>query len=397
MKKLTPLDEALTLALGAAEPIDRTEELPLALASGRVAAESVRADLDVPPFDRAAMDGYAVRALDVKDAPAKLSCVGKVLAGGEAQQAVSRGTCVAVATGSPMPGGADSVVMVEHTHLEGDIVTIEKPIAAGKNVALKGEDIKTGEVVLEAGSVLNPGRLGALAAVGRMSVSVYEKPTALVIPTGGEVVPPGSGPLKPGQIYDINTTTLLAALGEFGAEAEGHPVVEDEMDKLLGAAEKGSGSDLLIMTGGSSVGERDLLGEVLSQVGEMLFHGLAVKPGKPTLMARRKGSRQLIVGMPGYPSSCLSNAYIVLGPLVARLGRRPAPRLQTVELPLAANVPAASGRLQIFTVSLRDGQAHPAFKTSGAITSMSRADGYIEVPADGEGFKAGTLVTVKLF
>jgi molybdenum cofactor synthesis domain-containing protein len=391
------LDEALALAVEAARPVERTEEVPLSEANGRVVAQEVRAEADVPPFDRAAMDGYAVRAVDTEKAPKSLTLLGRVLAGEEPSLLVEPGCCLAVATGAPMPAGADAVVMVEHTEAEGETIHIGKSVKAGKNMALRGEDIGAGDIVVEIGTILNPGRLGALAAVGRSMVSVYEKPTAAVIPTGEEIVPPGSGPLKPGQIYDINTTTLLAALREFGASVVGHPPVEDDMDSLRQAIAEAAEADLLVLTGGSSVGEKDLLADALAEAGELFFHGIAVKPGKPTMLARRAASRQLIIGMPGYPTSCLSNAYLILGPLVARLGRRPAPRLQSLELALAGPLPASSGRLQIFTVSIRGGKAHPAYKTSGAITSMSQADGYIEVPAESPGLEAGTIVTVKLF
>ncbi len=396
-KQLTPLEEALALALEAAEPLERTEEVSVPEASGRVVVEVVRAEDDVPPFDRAAMDGYAVQAADTVGAPVELTCVGRVFAGEEAADEVSPGTCVAVATGAPMPAGADAVVMVEHTEAEGDAVRILKPIKAGKNAAPRGEDIRAGEVVIEAGALLNPSHLGALAAVGLTKVTVYAKPSAVVIPTGQEIVPPGSGPLGPGQIYDINTTTLLAALGEFGAAAVAHPVVDDDREDILEAIDGLPEADLVILTGGSSVGERDLLAEVFSELGPLLFQGIAVKPGKPTLMARRSDSRQLLVGMPGYPTSCLSNAYLFLRPLVARIGRLPAQRLKAIEVPLAISVPGASGRLQVLTVTVVGGQAHPAYKTSGAITSMSRADGYIEIPADAPGLEAGTRVLVKLF
>ncbi|MDA2917213.1 molybdopterin molybdotransferase MoeA, partial [Nitrospinae bacterium AH_259_B05_G02_I21] len=283
------------------------------------------------------------------------------------------------------------------TEATGDTVRIFKPIEAGKNAAPRGEDIRAGEVVIEAGALLNPARLGALAAVGRATVLVYAKPSAVVIPTGKEIVPPGKGPLGPGQVYDINTATLLASLEEFGAAAAAHPVVDDDREALLEAIQRFPEADLLILTGGSSVGERDLLAEVFSEAGSLIFKGIAVKPGKPTLMAHRKGSRQLLVGMPGYPTSCLTNAYILLGPLVARIGHRPAPRLQTLELPLAGAVSGGSDRLQILTVAVAGGQAHPVFKTSGAITSMSQADGYIEIPTDSPGLEAGTPVLVKLF
>ena len=396
-KQLTPLDEALALALEAAEPLEGTEVVSVPSATGRVVAEAVRAEADVPPFDRAAMDGYAVRAADTVGAPVTLTCVERVYAGEETSLSVEPGTCIGVATGAPMPAGADAVVMVELTEATGEAVRILKPIETGRNAAPRGEDIRAGEVVIESGVLLNPARLGALAAVGRSTVLVYTKPSAVVIPTGKEIVPPGEGPLGPGQIYDINTTTLLASLEEFGAATVAHPVVDDDREALLEVIGRFAEADLLVLTGGSSVGERDLLAEVFSEVGSLIFKGIAVKPGKPTLMARRNGSRQLLVGMPGYPTSCLTNAYLLLDPLVARIGHRPAPRLQTLELPLARAVSGGLGRLQILTVAVVGGQAHPVFKTSGAITSMSEADGYIEIPADSPGLEAGTPVLVKLF
>ncbi|MCH6566854.1 MAG: molybdopterin molybdotransferase MoeA [Nitrospinae bacterium] len=396
-KQLTPLDEALALALEAAEPLEGTEVVSVPSATGRVVAEAVRAEADVPPFDRAAMDGYAVRAADTVGAPVTLTCVERVYAGEETSLSVEPGTCIAVATGAPMPAGADAVVMVEHTEATGEAVRILKPIETGRNAAPRGEDIRAGEVVIESGVLLNPARLGALAAVGRSTVLVYAKPSAVVIPTGKEIVPPGEGPLGPGQIYDINTTTLLASLEEFGAATVAHPVVDDDREALLEVIGRFPEADLLVLTGGSSVGERDLLAEVFSEVGSLIFKGIAVKPGKPTLMARRKGSRQLLVGMPGYPTSCLTNAYLLLDPLVARIGHRSAPRLQTLELPLARAVSGGLSRLQILTVAVAGGKAHPVFKTSGAITSMSEADGYIEIPANSPGLEAGTPVLVKLF
>ncbi len=396
-KQLTPLDEALALALEAAEPLEGTEVVSVPSATGRVVAEAVRAEADVPPFDRAAMDGYAVRAADTVGAPVTLTCVERVYAGEETSLSVEPGTCIGVATGAPMPAGADAVVMVELTEATGEAVRILKPIETGKNAAPRGEDIRTGEVVIESGVLLNPARLGALAAVGRNTVLVYAKPSALVIPTGKEIVPPGEGPLGPGQIYDINTTTLLASLEEFGADVVAHPVVDDDREALLEVIGRFPEADLLVLMGGSSVGERDLLAEIFSEVGSLIFKGIAVKPGKPTLMARRNGSRQLLVGMPGYPTSCLTNAYLLLDPLVARIGHRPAPRLQTLELPLARAVSGGLSRLQILTVAVVGGKAHPVFKTSGAITSMSEADGYIEIPADSPGLEADTPVLVKLF
>ncbi|MCZ6660872.1 MAG: molybdopterin molybdotransferase MoeA, partial [bacterium] len=232
-KQLTPLDEALGLALEAAEPLEGTEVVSVPSATGRVVAEAVRAEADVPPFDRAAMDGYAVKAADTVGAPVILTCVERVYAGEETSLSVEPGTCIAVATGAPMPAGADAVVMVEHTEATGEAVRILKPIETGRNAAPRGEDIRAGEVVIESGVLLNPAQLGALAAVGRSTVLVYAKPSALVIPTGKEIVPPGEGPLGPGQIYDLIPTPLLASLVEFGAATVAHPVVDVDREALL--------------------------------------------------------------------------------------------------------------------------------------------------------------------
>jgi molybdenum cofactor synthesis domain-containing protein len=201
--------------------------------------------------------------------------------------------------------------------------------------------------------------------------------------------------LKPGQIYDINRYTLASIIGAHGGLAVVHPTAPDRIEDLTAAVEATAREDLLVFSGGSSVGERDLIMDVLGRMGEVIFHGIAVKPGKPTVFGRI--GRRPVLGMPGYPTSCLSNAYLLLVPMLRRMARLPEYRPHSVRLPLGRRVVSTTGRHQFFTVRIADGTAVPAFKASGDITSMSQADGYIEIPAQTDIVEAGEVVDVKLF
>ena len=234
---------------------------------------------------------------------------------------------------------------------------------------------------MQAGTALNASRLGALAALGLTGVDIYAKPRVAILSTGNEIVDPGE-PLAPGQIYDINRVTLSAVVGEHGGIAVPYRTAVDTLDDLSRAVDECLEQDLLVFSGGSSVGHRDLIMDVIAAKGEVLFHGIAVKPGKPTAFGRIAG--KLVFGMPGYPTSCLSNAYILLAPTLRRMARLPVQTVRSVTLPLGARVVSVTGRHQFYTVRIVDGAALPAFKASGDITSMSQADGYIEIPADTE-------------
>ncbi|MCA1652570.1 MAG: molybdenum cofactor biosynthesis protein, partial [Acidobacteria bacterium] len=223
---------------------------------------------------------------------------------------------------------------------------------------------------------------------------VYERPRVAILSTGSEIVSPGE-PLGPGQIYDINRYTLSAVINAHGGIALPQPTAPDNLRELTDAVMQSTSEDLLVFSGGSSVGERDLILDVLQAAGEVLFHGIAVKPGKPTVFGRVNG--RPVLGMPGYPTSCLSNAYMLLIPILRRMARRPAHRPQTVSVPLSRRIVSTTGRHQFYTVRIVDGTAVPAFKASGDITSMSQADGYIEIPAQTDIVEAGELVEVKFF
>jgi molybdenum cofactor synthesis domain-containing protein len=344
------------------------------------------------------MDGYAVRADDTTGAsratPRTLRCIEKVFTGQLAVQTLGPGECIEIATGAPMPPGADAVVMVEETDGGTDSVQVFAAVMRAQNIGRQGADIQKGQDVLQPGTLLNASRVGAVAALGLTGVAVYARPRVAILSTGNEIVEPGQ-PLAPGQIYDINRFTLSAVVTDHGGVPVPYRIAADTIEDLARSVDECLEQDVLVFSGGSSVGERDLILDVITAKGEMLFHGIAVKPGKPTAFGRISGKP--FFGMPGYPSSCLSNAHILLAPALRRMARLPDQIIRSLTLPLASRVVSAPGRHQFYTVRIENGLAIPAFKASGDITSMSRADGYIEIPADVEVVEAGTLVDVTLF
>lgn len=381
-KLLVSQEEAEDIIMAHRKPVQDTEIITLSESSGRVLSSDVKAQRSVPPFNRGAMDGYAVVADDTYGADEReiiLKLDGVIHAGEVSDQVVDAGHCLQIATGSPMPEGADAVVMVEYTEETENGILITKPVYPGANVSKKGEDIKEGDVILRNGFFLTPARIGTLAALGITNVKVYRKPRVAVIPTGKEIVSPDQ-PLKPGQIYDVNSFTLESILLAHGADVVRHSVVTDEYDAIKQSIEDVLDFDMIVLSGGSSVGEKDLLVEVIDELGEVLFHGVQIKPGKPTLFGTSNDTP--IFGMPGYPTSCLSNAYIFLIPTIRKMARLPPHIPTTITAKLAKRVVSSSGRKQFLTVNIRDGLVYPAYKHSGAITSMSQADGYIILPVN---------------
>lgn len=398
LESLLPFPEALARVLAVASPVEGTQRVRVEDAAGRVAAEDVRSPIDVPLADRATMDGYAVRSADTDGAgrgsAIALHCVDSVFAGEVPRTRIRAGTCVQVATGVTVPPGADAVVQVELTHRNGDLVRVLSSVAAGRNVSKRGEDIRKGSVVVRRGDVLTPGKAGALTAVGRTSVLVYRKPRVAILTTGNEVVAPGSR-LRPGQVYDINAYTIAAVARENGGEPQFLGRVRDDTAELRRALRRAVSRDLVVVSGGSSVGERDLIVDVLHGMGEVLFHGVAIKPGRPTALGRVGGTP--VLGMPGFATSCLSNSYVLLAPALRAMARLPARPPRVLELPLSEAIVSPKGRVEFHTVRVEEGLAVPAFKESSAITSMAHADGYVEIPADVERLEKGDRVRVVLF
>jgi molybdopterin molybdotransferase len=397
-KLLISREEALKRIMDSVKPIDRKEKVPIKESPGRVLAENIVADRDVPPFNRASMDGYAVKAEDTYGAseqnPRILKVVATLHAGESTKKAVAKGECIRIATGCPVPLGADAVVMVEFTEEAKSQASIFKAVHPGANISPKGEDMKRGETMLKKEEVLTPAKVGVLAALGRETTLVYGKPRVAVVPTGTEVCELGS-PLKEGQVYDVNSYTVASVLDMNGAEASRSPVVPDSFEQLRDVVKKFLSYDLIVFSGGSSVGERDLLFRLLEEIGKVSFHGVQIKPGKPTLFGFVDETP--VFGMPGYPTSCLSNAYVFLVPAVRKIARLPPKSLKTVKARMGKRIVSSSGREQFLPVKLEDGKAYPVFKKSGDITSLAKADGYIILPVNLDVIEENEEVTITLF
>ncbi len=395
---LIPYQKAKEIIDQHIQPITRTESVPIDDAINRVLAEDLVATMTVPPFNRAAMDGYAVKAKDTFGAgqfkPKVFKIVGEVHAGEKPDKKIKSGECLQISTGAVMPDGADSVMMVEDTEREGTQVKIFKSVTPGSNVGKMGEDIKEGTVVLEAGVLLDAGKVGVLASQGLTRVNVFEKPRIAVLPTGEEVVPVGKK-LKPGQLYDINSHTISSLVITNGGIPVKIGIAGDKAEELRATIKEALKNDIVVLSGGSSVGERDLLVDVIEGWGEVLFHGVQVKPGKPTIFAMIDGKP--LMGMPGYPTSCLINSYLFLMPALRKMAHLAPRKGDIVKAKLSRSVPGSTGRRQFLTVKLVGDEAVSVFKESGAITSIAEADGYIEIPENIDLLEKGEVVTVTLF
>ncbi len=380
-------------------PVERTRGLRIDGALGCVLVEDIIARHYTPPFNRAAMDGYAVKSKDTvgasKQNPKKLNLVGTLHAGSTTNGELSTGESIQIATGAPMPAGADAVVMLENTERTDDIVSIIKSVSPLGNVALKGEDIKKGEIVLKRGMRLDAGKIGVLASQGSRRCKVYDKPVVAIIPTGEEIVEIGKR-LKAGQIYDINSHTLSAVVKENGGLPIIFPITGDNIEGIKDNLAKAlDDADMVVISGGSSVGEKDLIIDVLEEWGKVFFHGINIKPGKPTTFAVVKDKPVLC--MPGYPTSCLMNAYLLLGPAIRRMAYLPPGRSFSIQVKMGARVTGGNGRRLFLLVRLEGETAYPILKKSGAITGTAQADGYIIVDEDKAYLEKDTRIKAILF
>ena len=355
------------------------------------------AGFDVPPFDRASMDGYAVQAKSTKGAseasPIKLKLIGAQHTGGIYEGTIDSGECLEIATGSPMPDGADAVVMVEYTELDGDMVLIKRDVEPSDNMAPAGEDMVKGTKVVKTGSTVTPGVLGALAALGYIDVEVYVKPRIAIYSSGPEISPQGT-PLKAGQIYDINSFTLASVIEINGGVPYKCGIMEDTIESIRGSLKDVSEYDLGVFSGGSSVGVKDLFGEAIKEIGEIYFHGVKTKPGKPTLFGKVKDT--LVFGMPGYPTSCLNNSYVYLLPALRKMARLEPKHWIILDVPMGESFESKGDREQFVTVEINEGKAYRVFKQSGDITSMTHADGFIILPIGYSRISEGDIVQVTL-
>jgi molybdopterin molybdotransferase len=400
----TPPD-AWRLLLQHFTPTVRTAQLATPDALDRVLAAPLLSPQDLPEFARSTVDGYAVRATDTYGAssglPAFLAVVGEARMGEPATIQVGLGQAVLVHTGGMIPPGADAVVMVENTQRVDDAsIEVLKPVAEGENVIQIGEDIRQGEVVLEAGCRLRPQDLGGLVALGITQVTVAQPPRVAILSTGDEVVAPDQ-PVAPGQVRDINSTTLAALTRRAGGEPLGYGIVPDDRAALAAAAAQAhADGDIVVLSAGSSVSYRDMSVDVIAELGApgVLTHGLSVRPGKPTILAVCDGKP--VFGLPGNPVSAMVIFDLVVAPTIRALLGATRTRQPQTQARLARNLASAAGREDYVQVRLetRDGElwAVPVLGKSNLIYTLVHADGSVKIDLDAGGIRAGEWVTVNL-
>lgn len=381
-----------------------TELVPLAAALHRVPSSAVVASAALPGFARSTVDGYAVRAADTygvsEGLPGYLDLTGSVLMGVQTDLTVHPGSAVTMPTGGVLPAGADAVVMVEHTQLTmPGTVEVVRPVAPGEGVVRADEDVARGAVLVPGGRPLRPQDLGILAAAGVTLVRVFARPRVAILSTGDEVVAPDTRVLRPGQVRDATASALSGMVIEAGGLPDPRGIVADEPGALDVAMRDALAScDMLVVSAGSSVGARDETAGVVAGLGPpgIFCHGLAVRPGKPTLLAECSGVP--VVGLPGNPLSALVVFRLVGLPLVRRVGGHSAePPSPTVPARLARQVASAAGRLDVVQVRLADGVATPLFGHSALLSILTGADGFLVVPEAATGLDAGSDVAVTLY
>jgi molybdopterin molybdotransferase len=393
-------------ALAGFKPAPRTaaQAIPLSEALHRVPAVPVTAPHPLPGFARSTVDGYAVRAADTygvsEGLPGYLEVAGMVRMGTEPEVTVRPGTVAVMPTGGALPPGADAVVMVEYTQeaMPGTI-EVTRPVAPGEGVVRADEDAAAGAELVPAGRPLRAQDLGMLAAAGVTEVSVHAKPRVTVFSTGDEVVPPETVELRPGQVRDATATALAALITQAGGQASQGGIISDDR-AALEAALRGAlpASDVIVISAGSSVGARDETAAAVARLGPpgIWCHGLAIRPGKPTLLAECAGVP--VVGLPGNPRSALVVFRLIGMPLVRRAGGWTSPPAEPVlRARLARDVASATGRLDVVQVRLEDGLAVPLFGLSALLSILTAADGYVVVPEEATGLGSGTEVDVTLY
>lgn len=416
---LRTAEEAWEIFLASFKPTVYSERVRVADALDRVLAQAATAPHELPTFVRSTVDGYAVAATDTHGAtqglPAYLDVVAEVPMGARAGFALGPGQAALVHTGGMVPAGADAVVMVEQTHRAGGpmfggvalepgfepyAIEVYRPVAAGESCIQPGEDVRAGEVVLAAGHTLRPQDIGGLLAVGITEVWAARRPRVGIVSQGDEVVPPEQEP-GPGQVRDINSYTLAGYVRRAGGIPLNYPIAPDTQEAIDAAVRRAfDESDLVVITAGSSVSYRDLTANAINRLGQpgVLVHGVAIRPGKPTILAMCEGKP--VFGLPGNPVSCINIFQRFVTPTIRlAMGAAPLP-VHSVPARLDRNIPAASGRADFVRVRLeeRGGEmwAVPVFGKSNLIFVLVRSEGIVEVPLNSNGIPAGTQVTVVL-
>jgi molybdopterin molybdotransferase len=380
-KRFSGAAEATGMLLDRCLPLRRTEYLATVLAEGRVLSQELASPVNLPGFDRAAMDGFAVRSAETQ--------------GAKPHAPVFLSNFLPVKAGMPVPGDYDSVMMKEDANLHGSILEIAAQMHPYRNVSRVGEDISAGEVVFSEGHTLRPPDLALLSALGIGLVQVYERPEVVVIPTGGDLLDIGSRSLCPGEAYEINGLMARLYAEKWGASAKKTDIVPDDEELVREALFANQDADLIIILGGTSVGERDYAPRVLDEAGELFVHGVRLQPGKPTAIGAVAGKP--VVCLPGYPVAMLMDLYLFVRPALQKIGHRN-DRQPVVWAKLTRKIPSRPGYLSLVRVALKGDEAEPIMISgAGILSSVARAEGFVIVPEEMVGLEAGEMVEVKLF
>ena len=392
-KRLIPYRKALEMMLNDIEEIEETEELPLDDALGRVLAEDVISPIELPPFDRSAVDGYAIRAEDTFQAreysPVELEVIDEITAGMESKKEVTNGKAVKLMTGNKMPKGANAVIEQEKVKREGNKIYVLRPVAPGQNVAFKGEDVRKGEVILKKGQVLRPQDLGLLKGIGVKAIKVKRKPKVGIIVTGDELIEElDEETLNKGKILESNSVMLKALVRQYFGEPVFYGVIPDNEDLIGATLERAKCEcDLVLITGGSAFGEKDYAHKFVN----LLFHGCTNKPGRPI------GYGERVFVMSGYPAAVFAQFHLYVKHALAKLAGANYKPVK-VKARLKEKVPSSLGRHEFVKVYYENGEAMPIKKKgSGIMSAIVESNAYLEIPEDSEGYKEGEEIWVVLY
>ncbi len=406
-RKLMSFDEAKKVLNQnfIANPVG-VEKVSLSVVLNRVLAQNVSSSIDIPSFNRSTVDGYAVKAADTFEAaeekPIKLKFCGHVAIGELPRVIVENGLAAEIVTGAPLPQGADSVVMIEYTTQQEDTIFVHRPVSISENIMTAGSDIHKNEKVLEKGQVLDSRRIGVLAALGLTEIPVYKNPKVAILSTGEEIVEPGK-PLSSGKIYDINAHTLSAAVKEIGGEPINLGIIPDNKEMLTKALEKALNlADVVLTSGGVSVGPKDITPKVVNSLGKpgVIISGVAVKPGKPLTIS--VVNKKIIFSLPGNPTSSLFMFNMFIHPILTKLAGRPEEKRSTIKAITAKKMFPARGRRTFIMVNLTCEKSGKIIVNpvptglSGAITTLSKADGFIEISEKRQFLDEGEEIEVYL-
>lgn len=376
----------------------KIEEISLRNSMNRILAEDIISNEDVPGFNRSSVDGYAVISKDINGCsetiPAMLEVVGTVEMGEEPSFIINSGQCAYVPTGGCIPIGADSMVMVEYTEKFSDeIVCIYKPEAPGTKIIYRGDDVKKGEYLINKGTCITCKEIGVLSLLGYDKIKVFNKPKVAVISTGDELIPINSV-TKIGKVRDVNGMMFITLSEKLGCEGVFYGIQNDDYNKIKNVILKASNEcDLVIVSGATSIGEKDVISKIIEEIGVVLLHGIAIKPGKPTVIGKINDT--MFFGLPGHPIASFFMYKLLVVEIIMKLQEKQY-TIKSVELELVQTVPSNHGKEEYILVKIEDGKATPIIGKSGLITMLINADGYIKIERNCEGYKKGKKVLVNL-